>query len=228
MSKKALVLLSGCGVYDGAEIHESVLCLLELTKKGIAYQCAAPDVQQHHVINHISGEEMQESRNVWVESARIARGDIKKSSEVQMSQYDALVMPGGFGAAKNFTKWAFQGPEGSILPEIKQLIADAVLLKKPIVAVCMSPTVVAKALEGFVQPTLTVGTTKEKSPYDIAGINAGIEKTGAKANLNSVHEVTFDKQLNIITSPCYMMEANIADVHLGIEKAITLLAQQLK
>lgn len=225
MSKKALVLLSGCGVYDGSEIHESVLCLLELDKNGISVQCAAPNIQQHHVINHTDGSEINEQRNVFIESARIARGNILQAENVAMADYDALVIPGGFGAAKNFTKWAFSGPEGAINPDIKQIIQSAVELKKPILALCMSPTVVAKALEVMHQTKLTVGSTKADSPYDIAAISDGMSSIGAKAEMAKVDEIVYDDTFKIITSPCYMMEASISQIHEGIEKSVAKLAQ---
>ncbi|MFQ3576193.1 MAG: isoprenoid biosynthesis glyoxalase ElbB, partial [Cytophagales bacterium] len=116
---KIAVILSGCGVYDGSEIHESVLSLLEIESQGGEYQCFAPDIVQHHVINHLSGEEMTEQRNVLTEAARIARGNIKSLKELNVADFDALFLPGGFGVAKNFTKWAFSGPDGDILTEIK-------------------------------------------------------------------------------------------------------------
>jgi enhancing lycopene biosynthesis protein 2 len=124
------VLLSGCGVYDGAEIHEAVSVLLALDKMGIEAVCIAPDVEQHHVINHLTGEEMPEKRNVLVEAARIARGAITEISKVNVDELDALVMPGGFGVAKNFTKWAFEGPKGAILESVKNLIQAFYKAKK--------------------------------------------------------------------------------------------------
>ena len=142
---KIAVLLSGCGVFDGSEIHESVFTLLALDQAGAEYQCIAPNMQQHHVVNHITGDEMNEKRNVLIESARIARGNIKPIEDVSSKDFDGLMMPGGFGAAKNLTEWAFSGPDGKIHPEVRRIINEMVLDNKPVVAVCMSPTVVAKA-----------------------------------------------------------------------------------
>ena len=121
------VLLSGCGVYDGAEIQESVLTLLAIEEINAEAVCISIDKPQHHVINHISGKEMKESRNILIESARITRGKIKSISDVQPSDIDALVIPGGFGSAKNFTKWAFNGPDGIILEEVKNLILKIIV-----------------------------------------------------------------------------------------------------
>ncbi len=226
---KIAVLLSGCGVYDGAEIHESVLTLLALDEAGAVYQCIAPDMEQEHVVNHLTGDHMNEKRNVLIEAARIARGNIKSLKEVSADDYEGLAMPGGFGAAKNFTKWAFSGPDGEIHSEVKRIINEFVLAGKPVLAVCMSPTVVAKALEGSgIQSKLTVGTTKEKSPYDIAAISAGMEKAGAIAEMVAVEEIVVDENNNIITTPCYMMEAGIAQINQGIRSGVKELMKKIK
>ena len=221
------VLLSGCGVYDGAEIHETVSILLALDKMDIEAVCIAPDVEQHHVINHLTGEEMPEKRNVLVEAARIARGAITEINKVNVNELDALVMPGGFGVAKNFTKWAFEGPNGKILDSVKKLIQAFYQAKKPIGAVCMSPTTVAKALEGIANAQLTIGNTIGKSPYDISAISEGINATGNMAVMVSVDDVFVDANNKIVTSPCYMMEASISQVYAGAEKTIFKLKELL-
>ena len=225
---KALVALSGNGVYDGSEIHETVLTLLQLDLQGIDYQCAAPNVNQYHVINHINGEEMDESRNILIESARIARGAIKDLGKVSMKDFGALVIPGGFGAAKNFSTWAFDGPQGTVLKEIETLILEAVQLKKPILAMCMSPVVIAKSLEGsLVSAKLTVGTHKEATPYEIEAIGSGMESLGVVVEKVTVKEVTVDSEHKIISTPCYMMEASIGDINEGITKAVAQLKSML-
>lgn len=221
------VLLSGCGVYDGAEIHESVSVLLALDRMNIEAVCIAPDVEQHHVINHLTGEEMPEKRNVLVEAARIARGAITEISKVDVNELDALIMPGGFGVAKNFTKWAFEGPNGSILESVKNLIQAFYRAKKPIGAVCMAPTTVAKALEGIANVQLTIGNTIDKSPYDIKAISEGIHLTGNTAVMVSVDDVFVDSNHKIVSSPCYMMEASISQVYAGAEKTIQKLKELL-
>jgi enhancing lycopene biosynthesis protein 2 len=229
MSKKVLVLLSGCGVFDGSEIHESVLCLLELSKRGIDYQCVAPNILQHHVLNHTNGEEMPEARNVFIESARIARGNIIELSKVNASDYSGLVMPGGFGAAKNWTTWAFNGSDCDINHDVKRIILENIENKLPIMAICMSPTVIAKALQGSMyKANLTVGTTQAKSPYDIKAISEGITATGNIAQMKMVNEIAIDTQLKIITSPCYMMEASISEIALGISTAMDTFEAFLK
>jgi enhancing lycopene biosynthesis protein 2 len=225
--KKIGILLHGNGVFDGSEIHESVFALLAIAEVGAEAVCFAPNVNQHHVLNHMTGQEMPETRNVLIESARIARGNIKDIVDVNASELDGLVMPGGFGTAKNITKWAFEGPSGPILESVKTLIVTLVRQGKPIAGLCMSPTTIAKALEGTeFHAHLSVGTTEEASPYDIAAISAGMESIGQVAKMASVREVAVDKDLKIITAPCYMMEANIVEVRenikLAIEKLISL------
>ena len=218
---KIAVLLSGCGVYDGAEIHESVFTLLALDQAGAEYQCIAPDVDQHHVVNHTTGDEMEEKRNVLVESARIARGDIKAIKDVSADDFDGLAIPGGFGAAKNLTQWAFEGPGGAINPEVKRIINEFVMANKPVAAMCMGPTVIAKALEeSGIKAKLTVGTTEEPSPYDIGAVSAGMEKAGAVAEMTSVSNIVIDGENKIVTTPCYMMEASISQIYDGVSKVV--------
>jgi enhancing lycopene biosynthesis protein 2 len=214
---KAAVFLSGCGVYDGAEIQESVLTLLSLKQNGFDYQCFAPDVAQHHVINHRTGEEMAETRNVLTEAARIARGEIKPLTEFSAADFDAVVLPGGFGVAKNFSKWAFDGPQGTILPEVAKALLDTLAAKKAIAALCMAPTTLARAI-GTDGPalTLTVGTAAEASPYPIADISGGMATLGMNTTACSADEVCVDAANRVVTVPCYMMEADIVTVARGI------------
>lgn len=222
--KKIGVLLHGNGVFDGSEIHESVFTLLAIAEAGADAVCFAPNVNQHHVLNHTTGEEMAETRNVLVESARIARGNIKDIIDINASELDGLVMPGGFGTAKNITKWAFEGPNGPILESVKKLIVELVAQGKPIAGLCMSPTTIAKALEGTAYHAhLTVGTPNEASPYEIAAISAGMESIGQVAEMASVREIVVDEKLKIVTAPCYMMEANIVEVRDNIKQAVDAL-----
>jgi enhancing lycopene biosynthesis protein 2 len=215
------VLLSGSGVYDGSEIQEAVLTFLAIAEAGAQYTCFAPDKNQAHVINHLTGEEMPETRNVLVESARIARGEVAPLSEASAANLHALVIPGGFGAAKNLNRWAFEGPEGSIDPEVKRIILDMLAAGKPIAGLCMGPTVIAKALEGSnYHARLTVGTDLEASPYDIKGISEGMHTIGATPVMRSVQEIEIHTELKIVTAPCYMMEANILAVRNNIQQAI--------
>ena len=221
---KAAVILSGSGVYDGSEIQESVLTLLHLAKNGFCYQCFAPDIPQHHVINHRTGEEMPETRNVLTEAARIARGDIKPLSDYLAADFDALVLPGGFGVAKNLSRWAFEGPAGAINVDVQNAIRSTVTAGKAIAALCMAPTTVAKALAGTgTSATLTVGTSAEASPYPISDIAAGVESTGARSAACRADQVCIDQENRIISVPCYMMEADILTVDRGVANGIAAL-----
>jgi enhancing lycopene biosynthesis protein 2 len=220
------VLLSGCGVYDGAEIQESVLTLLAIAESENEAICISIDDKQHHVINHVTGEEMNESRNMLVESARIARGSVTEISKITPADLDALVIPGGFGSAKNFTNWAFNGPDGSIRPDVKLLLVNMINVGKPIVALCVSPIVLAKAMEDSgIQLNLTIGSTKSASPYSIAGFMEGINSTGAKTSERELNEILIDSENRIISAPCYMMEANILEIRQNIKQAIDALNQ---
>lgn len=215
------ILLSGCGVYDGAEIQEATMAMLAITEAGHDYICIAVNKNQHHVINHLTGEEMDESRNMMVEAARIARGEISEINDVAPVDIDALVIPGGFGSAKNLSKWAFLGPEGEILDEVKLLIVNMVNVGKPICALCVSPILVAKALENSnIHPTITLGTDSESSPYDIPEFHAGVESIGAVAEKKTVREVTVDLKNKIVTAPCYMMDATILEIRNNAKQAI--------
>lgn len=226
---KTAVLLSGCGVFDGSEIHESVLALLALSQNKLDYICTAPNVNQHHVLNHRNGEEMNETRNILTESARIARGEIVDLNELDTESISSLLLPGGFGAAKNLSNWAFEGPKGQIKKAVKDLILHCIENDKPIVSLCISPTLIAMALkETEYQPTLTLGTSLEHSEYNISEIHEAITSIGSKAENKSVNEVCFDKELNIITAPCYMMDAQPNEVYKNIKMAVDKLAVILK
>lgn len=215
------VLLSGSGVYDGSEIHESVFSLLAIAEHGAEVLFIAPNVNQMHVVNHLSGEEMQETRNVLIESARIARGDIEDLVNISVNDFDALVIPGGFGTAKNHTTWAVNGPVGGINEEVRALIQNCIREKKPIAALCMAPTTIAKALEGeSFHPKLTIGTIYEKSPYDIKAISDGVVTTGAEHVFCKVNEICIDDNLMIVSAPCYMMEASVLEVRNNVKQAI--------
>ncbi len=215
------VILSGCGVYDGSEIQEAVFTLLSIAENGGESICFAPDKEQVQVIDHTTGAELPEKRNVLKESARIARGNIRDIRTLDTHELDGLVIPGGFGAAKNLNRWAFEGPDGAIDAEVARVILEMVQAGKPIAALCMGPTVIAKALEGSGKhPSLTVGTTAEASPYDIGSISAGMEKIGTQAVFKSVQEIQIDSANKIISAPCYMMEASIMEVRENIQLAI--------
>lgn len=218
------ILLSGCGVYDGAEIQEAVLTMLAIKEIDADYICISVDAPQHHVINHLTGEEMPESRNMLVEAARIARGDIKNIRDVEPADIDGLIIPGGFGSAKNLTNWAFSGPDGTILPEVKLLLVNMINIGKPVAALCVSPVVVAKALQDSgLKTTMTLGTDQETSPYDIPSFNGGLTAIGVEPVMKTVREIHVDTANKIVTAPCYMMDADILDVRKNIRTAVEAL-----
>lgn len=215
------ILLSGCGVYDGAEIQESVLAMLSIEEAGHEYVCIGVNQDQHHVINHINGEVMKENRNMLVEAARIARGEIVDVQNIILNDLDAIVIPGGFGSAKNFSSWAFEGPDGWILPSVKKLILELHDLKKVIIALCVSPVLLAKAFEGTaVSPEMTIGSDKEESPYDIPSFTGGMNQVGVQTEMKTIQEIQIDKENRIITAPCYMMRASISEIKKNIQQAI--------
>lgn len=215
------VLLAGSGVYDGSEIQEAVFTLLAIDECGAEAVCIAPNEEQFHVLNHLTGEEMSEKRNVLIESARIARGAVGDLALATANDFDALVIPGGFGAAKNLNQWAISGPEGAINSDVKRLILEMVKADKPIAGLCMGPTVIAKALEGEdINASLTVGSTQAPSPYDIQGISEGMNSIGAMTTMATVEEVIVDHTNKIVTAPCYMMEASVCEVRENIAMAM--------
>lgn len=219
--KKIAVILSGCGVYDGSEIHEAVLTLLEIKRQGADYSCFAPDKDQLHTIDHTNGEEMQPNRNILVESARIARGDIRPLTELEVTEFDGLMLPGGFGAAKNLTTWGVSGPDGEIDAEVKRVLNDAVSGAVPVALICMSPVIMAKALEGTeISAKLTVGNTTDDSPYEIDAISQGMESIGATAKMCGTTETIIDHEHKIVTSPAYMMDVDIVQVAEGIANTV--------
>ncbi len=229
MKKTIGILLSGCGVYDGAEIQESVLTMLAIEEIGANYQCISINKNQHHVINHLTGEVMNEERNMQIEAARIARGNVKNTNEITAANIDALVIPGGFGSAKNFTSWAFEGPESTILPEVKLLLVNLVNAGVPVVALCVSPIVLAKAFEdSSIQLNITLGTLEEPSPYDISAFTDGLSKTGMNSEMKNITEILIDKQNRVISAPCYMMDASITEVNSNIRQAIAALKNMLE
>ena len=226
--KPVAVLLSGCGVFDGSEIQEAVCTLLELAKHELEYVCVAPNHNQLHVINHATGEVLNEQRNILVESARISRGQILDLAGLTADSISALIIVGGFGAAKNLTTWALAGAAGAILPEVSALINSCFEKPVPIVALCMGPTVVAKALFNSKSSVLlTVGSTKGESEYDIASIQDNMKILGATIQDCTIREISIDHKNRIISAPCYMMKGNITDVHQNVAMAIDALVEMI-
>lgn len=207
--KKIALVLSGSGVFDGAEIHETTLTMYYIAKNGANYEIFAPDIEQHHVINHITGEEMPEKRNVLIESARIARGNIKNLSEFKAKDFDALILPGGFGAAKNLCTFAFDGADCKINLDVEKAIRGMIEQNKPIGALCIAPVILAKIL-GDVE--LTIGQDK--------GTADAVKNMGAHHKDTTHGEVVIDKKYKIATTPCYMLDATISQIGDGAQNIV--------
>ncbi|MCQ6256348.1 isoprenoid biosynthesis glyoxalase ElbB [Pseudomonas sp. Q11] len=210
MSKKVAVILSGCGVYDGAEIHESVITLLRLDQRGAQVQCFAPDIAQLQVINHLTGEQMPESRNVLVESARIARGNVKDLREANVEDFDALIVPGGFGAAKNLSNFAVEGAGCTVQPEVLALTEAFAEAGKPVGLICISPALAAKIYGPGV--TCTIGTDADTA--------AAVTKMGGIHEDCAVTDIVEDTARKLVTTPAYMLAQSISEAASGINKLV--------
>ena len=210
MSKVA-VILAGCGVYDGAEINEAVLSLLCLEQQGASYQCFAPDREQMHVINHLTGEPAEgESRNVLVEAARIARGNIKALSEARVADFDALLVPGGFGAAKNLCDFAVAGNEMTVQADFLQLAQGFHQAGKPIGLICIAP-VMAAAICGE-GTRCTVGNDPD--------VAAAIKAMGGEHLECPVTEARVDADKKMVTTPAYMLAGSVSEAYAGISDCV--------
>lgn len=213
--KKLAVILSGCGVFDGAEIHESVLTLLAIDQAGAEYQCAAPDIDQTHVIDHLAGSPAKgETRNVLRESARIARGEIKALKEIDPNEFDAIVLPGGFGAAKNLCNFAFDAENLAVDEGLADFLNRARELGKPIGFACIAPAVAAR-LFGPSGLRFTIGTDP--------GTAQALAQWGGEHVDCAVDDIVIDESLNIVTTPAYMLAQRISEAHAGIAKMIDAL-----
>jgi len=210
MSKKIAVILSGCGVYDGAEIHESVITLLRLDQRGAQVQCFAPNVAQLHVINHLTSEEMPESRNVLVESARIARGNIKDIREADVDDFDALIVPGGFGAAKNLSNFVIEGAGCTVQPDVLALTEAFAEAGKPVGLICISPALAAKIYGPGV--ICTIGNDADTA--------AAMNKMGATHADCAVTDIVEDKARKLVSTPAYMLAQSISEAAAGINKLV--------
>ena len=217
MAKKIGVVLSGCGVYDGSEIHEAVITLLAIDRNGATAVCMAPDIAQMHVVNHLSGEVAAgETRNVLVEAARIARGKIRDIATVRATELDALIMPGGFGAAKNLCDFAVKGADCSVNPEVARLLREMVAARKPVAAVCIAPVVLSKVLGADQLPhQLTIGTD--------TGTAAALTSMGSQHIPCPARDFVIDRANKIVSTPAYMLAGGIAEAAEGIEKCVKAL-----
>lgn len=211
MAKKIGVILAGCGVFDGSEIHEAVLTLLFLEQANVEIVCMAPNTDQLHVIDHTDQTETNQKRNVLIESARIARGAIEDLADVHADQLDALIIPGGFGAAKNLSDFAVKGPDAKVNPEVQRILDEMAAAQKPIGAICIAPATLARALANL-SPEVTIGSD--------VGTASAIESMGAKHVNCRVDQIHVDQAYKIVTTPAYMLGPGIKDVAVGIEKLV--------
>ena len=212
MSKKVAVVLAGCGVYDGSEIHEAVLTLLALDREGAGYQCFAPDMAQLHVINHATGAVAKgESRNVLIEAARIARGEVKDVADARVEDFDALLVPGGFGAAKNLCDFAVKGSAMAVQPDFLRFAQAMHKAGKPIGMMCIAPTMAAKIFGAGVE--CTIGNDVETA--------AAIEAMGGKHVVCPVQKAVIDKRNKLVTTPAYMLAQSIGEAADGINECVS-------
>ena len=207
------VCLSGCGFNDGAEIHESVITALALDRAGAEILYTAPDMEQTKVVNHLSGNDMNEKRNVLVESARIARGEITEIAKLTSDDMDGLLFPGGFGAALNLCDFAIKGAECTIHPEVNRLIQEMLQSNKPLGFICIAPALFARAAKN-------VETTAKITIGNDQATAAQIEKLGSQHKICSVEEFIVDEENKIVSTPAYMLADSISEAASGIEKLV--------
>jgi enhancing lycopene biosynthesis protein 2 len=209
--KNIAVILSGSGVFDGSEIYESVLTFLRLEHNGVRYQCFAPNVEQLHVINHLTGEVAEgETRNVLVEAARLARGNVKDLAEANPDEFDAMIIPGGFGAAKNLSDFAVKGHECSINPDLERFARAIHQAGKPVGLICIAPAMTPKLLGTGIQ--CTIGND--------AGVAEAITAMGGQHTDCSVDKIVIDEANKVITTPAYMLAGSITEAASGINRLV--------
>jgi len=209
--KKIAIILSGCGVYDGSEIHESVLTMLAITQQGAQYRCFAPNINQHHVVNHFTGNvEEKQTRNVLEESARIARGDIEDITDLVVDDFDALILPGGFGAAKNLCDFAIKGDNCTMQSDVLQACQAFAKANKPAGYICIAPAMIALVYGQGSQGT--IGTDRD--------IAAQLTTMGLEHVNCSVDDVVIDKSNKVISTPAYMLAGDISEAAQGINKLV--------
>ncbi len=211
--KKIAVCLSGCGFLDGAEIHEAVLTLLAIDQAGAKAICCAPDTHQASVVDHLTKSPATGTRNVLAESARIARGEIVDVKKINAAEIDAIIFPGGFGAAKNLCSFATDGPNCSVNPDVERLVGDVLAARKPIGAICIAPALLARIVgKKDLHPKLTIGTD--------ASTAEAINKMGAEHCNCPVTEMVVDEKYKIVSTPAYMLGKGPAEVFEGIRKTV--------
>jgi enhancing lycopene biosynthesis protein 2 len=213
--KKIAVILAGAGYLDGAEITETTSTLIHLSKEGADYQVFAPNVDLK-VVDHMTGKETGETRNVLSESARISRGNVQDLNELNPNNFDAVVMPGGYGVAKNLSTFAYEGPSGKINPKLNEVLNSFFEQSKPIGAICISPAVVSQAL-GDKNPVLTIGNDTDTAQ--------AIEKLGGTHEECVVTDYISDRENKILSTPAYMYDAKPHEVFEGIGKLVKELVE---
>jgi enhancing lycopene biosynthesis protein 2 len=217
---KVGVVLSGCGAQDGAEIHESVITLLALDRAGVEVTIMAPDMNQFHVINHLNNEEIDTSRNILIESARIARGNIVDVANVTGDELDALIFPGGTGMAKNIFDYAMVGPDCTVIKDVQRLTMEIIESGKPLGAICIAPVMVAKVLQKMGRSGKVTGGCNEQITADIHSM--GIETESADAD-----EIVVDEKNKIVSTPAYVEAKSIKESAEGIEKLVTKVLEMI-
>ena len=203
------VVISGCGHLDGAEIFETVFTLLELDRNNVKTRIFAPNQKQHYVINHLTKKEVVEERNVLVESARIARGAIQSLNELQVKDFDALILPGGFGAATNLSDLAFKNENSTVIEDLRKIIIEFYKLSKPIGGICISPAVLVVALKDCAQVKITLGDKNEL-----------VAKLGALEEICVADDIVIDWENKLVTTPAFMIDAPLTQIHTGISKLV--------
>jgi enhancing lycopene biosynthesis protein 2 len=227
------LVLSGCGVYDGSEIHEASACLVHLSRHSANVHIFAPDKPQIHVINHLTGETMPETRNVLVESARIARGgqNISSLDKLQVNQFQAIILPGGFGAAKNLSTFAFDGEQMKVDDNLAKILKEFLHSGKPIGMCCISPVIAAKLIPGV---KLTLGKMKNlneneaKNVFPYSGAVMSARQMGADTQECDVNEICVDNKHQIVTTPAFMKNAPFHEVFDGVGLMIEKVIQMIE
>ncbi|KFP05689.1 hypothetical protein N300_11315 [Calypte anna] len=217
MGKRVAVVLAGCGVYDGSEIHESSAVLVHLSREGAEAEVYAPDVEQMHVVDHLKGQPTQEKRSVLVESARIARGNIKDLAKLDVQRLDALIIPGGFGVAKNLSTWATQGKNCSICKEVEDVLRAFHAARKPIGLCCISPVLAAKIFPGC---ELTVGHDTECEKWPYAKTAESIKGLGCQHINSQVTDIHVDVHNRLVSTSAFMCSAPLHQIYDGIGKMV--------
>lgn len=218
MNKKVAVVLSGCGVYDGTEVTEASSVMIHLSRNNAEVQFYAPDIEQLHTINHLNGEVQTETRNVLVESARIARGNVKPLDQLksEASKFDALVIPGGFGAAKNLCNWATQGTKCTVNKDLEKVMNEFRAGSKPIGLCCIAPVIAAKVLP---ECEITVGKKGTEWPYG-GTIDSLKELYGVSVTEKEIDEINVDQKNKLVTTPAFMKNASFFEVYTGVGKMV--------